>query len=203
MKICDANLQFSRIPVNRIVTTLIVLHHAAANGNVESIHRYHRDTLGWAGIAYHFYIRKDGNIWRGRDLDWVGGHSGQPYDNYSVGICCEGNFDEETMSETQRNSVIECVKYCLNKYPKASIVRHSDIKPTNCPGKNYPFDIIVKESIKVAKPSEWAKEACEWAFNNGLIRGSVEDGTIESVAWQKQVTLEEIAVALYRASKKA
>jgi hypothetical protein len=30
--------------------------------SAEQIHRLHRDSFGWAGIGYHYVIRKDGTI---------------------------------------------------------------------------------------------------------------------------------------------
>ena len=58
----------------RRTTTLLVLHHEAGSGSTaQQIHNYHRYTNGWAGIAYHYYVRKDGSIYRGRPENMIGG----------------------------------------------------------------------------------------------------------------------------------
>ncbi len=74
-------------------TTHLILHHAAGNGSAEDIHRYHLG-LGWRGIAYHFYVRKDGSVYRGREENAVGGHT-SGWDGTALGICFEGNFESE------------------------------------------------------------------------------------------------------------
>jgi hypothetical protein len=44
----------------RSVTTHLILHHAGASGaTAQAIHEYHL-SKGWAGIAYHYYVRKSG-----------------------------------------------------------------------------------------------------------------------------------------------
>jgi len=45
-------------------------------------------------------------------------------------------------------------------------------------------------------PSDWAKEACDWAVEKGLFTGD-ENGNMH---WQDPVTREELAVVLYRMS---
>ena len=141
MVINDANLTFGEM-AKRTKTTLLVLHHAAGNGSVEQIHSYHKNTKGWAGIGYHFYIRKDGSVWRGRPEDTVGAHT-LNYNSVSIGICFEGNFENEQMSDAQKNAGRELVTYLKNKYPSITEVkRHGDLRATDCPGKNFPFDEI-------------------------------------------------------------
>ena len=51
---------------------LIIMHHTASEGQtVEQIDREHK-RLGWACIGYHFYIRKDGSVYRGRPAYLIG-----------------------------------------------------------------------------------------------------------------------------------
>ena len=144
MNIIETNLSFGTMS-KRASTYRIVLHHAAMNGSVEDIHRVHKNK-GWAGIGYHFYVRKDGSIYRGRPEWAIGAHaSGSNYN--SIGICAEGNFENETMSDAQKNSIKELVAYLKNKYEITIVVRHRDVGSTACPGKNYPFYYIVNGSI--------------------------------------------------------
>ncbi|MCD8391539.1 MAG: N-acetylmuramoyl-L-alanine amidase, partial [Firmicutes bacterium] len=86
---------------NRASTDYIALHHAEASSctaaDVDSWHKAN----GWAGIGYHFFVRKDGSIYRGRPLDKMGAHvSG--YNNKSIGICAEGAYMTETMPAAQK-----------------------------------------------------------------------------------------------------
>lgn len=150
MVINKANLIFKyRAP--RKNTDLIILHHAAGSGSVEAVHAFHQNVRGWSGIAYNFYVRKDGTIWQGRGLEYVGGHSGSKYDSRSVGICAEGNFEIEEMSAAQKQSLIELIAYVIGKYPNAKIIRHKDIAATACPGRNYPFVEICDLARQLAR----------------------------------------------------
>ncbi len=119
----------------------IILHHAAIDGDVVSVHNFHRDVNGWAGIGYHFYVTKDGRIWIGRPETWLGAHTSGFNDR--IGICAEGNFEEETMPEAQQEAIVNLIAYLKNKYGELEVTRHSDHDATACPGKYYPFEEIV------------------------------------------------------------
>ncbi len=123
----------------RSSTEYIVLHHAASQRcSADDIHRIHISN-GWAGIGYHFYIRKDGTVYEGRPLDTVGAHV-QGFNSKSIGICFEGNFEKEKMTDAQLRSGIGLVGYIKALYPFASVKKHSDLNATVCPGKYFPFD---------------------------------------------------------------
>ena len=141
MKINNANLKFTGTGKKRSATNYIMLHHAAGNGSVEDVHRWHLANK-WIGIGYHFYVRKDGSIWQGRPIDNVGAHC-PAVNSKSVAVCFEGNFDNEKMSEIQRDAGVELIAYLKNLYPKATICRHKDFAATACPGENFPYDEIV------------------------------------------------------------
>lgn len=147
MTIHDAGLQFRFPAGKRAVTTDVVLHHAAANGSVEAIHGYHRDVNGWDGIGYHYYVRKDGSIWRGRPEDTIGAHTiGHNYS--SIGICFEGNFETDIMSAEQLAAGRELIADIVSRYPGIEISGHRDKDTTACPGANFPEELLnYKEEI--------------------------------------------------------
>lgn len=131
----------------RSKTTRIILHHAAAtNCTADDIDRWHKGN-GWTCIGYHFFVNKKGEIYRGRKEDTVGAHAGNNNTD-SIGICAEGNFENETMSEAQKEALKELVAYLKNKYGISKVQRHKDVNSTACPGKNYPFDEIANATIK-------------------------------------------------------
>lgn len=140
LNIIDAGLKFAGTLQKRSMTDLIILHHAAGQGSVEAVHNYHL-SLGWKGIAYNYYVRRDGSIYRGRPEDTVGGHT-SGYNSRSVGICAEGNFENESMSEAQREALRALVLDVRSRYPDTRTVRHRDLAATACPGANYPFEYI-------------------------------------------------------------
>ncbi len=148
MKINEVSYEWAGSLEKRKSTARIILHHAAAKTcSATDIHTWHLGN-GWSGIGYHFLVRKDGTIYRGRPEDTVGAHTyGKNYD--SIGICFEGNFESEIMGSAQREAGAELVTYLLNKYPgMTSICCHRDFNATACPGKNFPFDKIAHSGDK-------------------------------------------------------
>ncbi len=117
----------------------IVLHHIQARfATVYDIHRWHMDRT-WAGIGYHYYIRYDGSIYRGRPENAKGAHC--PPANYSsIGIACEGDFMvEKSMTSAQKKSLIALGKYIKNKYNIHEVYGHKDLYSTDCPGRYFPL----------------------------------------------------------------
>lgn len=141
MEIIDVTYRWSGTLAKRAATRRIILHHAAAKTcTAQQIHQWHLSN-GWAGIGYHFFVRKDGTIYRGRPEDTVGAHAGN--NNYdSIGVCFEGSFDKETMNDVQRQAGATLVAYLKEKYGITTVQRHSDVNATGCPGDGFPFDAI-------------------------------------------------------------
>jgi N-acetyl-anhydromuramyl-L-alanine amidase AmpD len=137
MEIKETNLNFSSLTPRSKVLEYIVVHHTAstAKETVEQIHNFHVNNNGWAGIGYHFYIRKDGIIYRGRPEKYVGAHC-ENYNSVSIGICLEGNFEIEQPTNEQLQSLSELIHNLKQKYGNVQVVGHRDLNATACPGKN-------------------------------------------------------------------
>lgn len=139
MEIIETYFNWKNRVSNRSRTDLIVLHHAAAKtATVVQIDQWHKGN-GWSGIGYHFYVRKNGDIYRGRPIWAVGAHA-QGSNSNSIGICAEGNFDVEAMPQAQEKAIKELLEYLKALYPKAQVKGHREVGATGCPGKNYPLD---------------------------------------------------------------
>ena len=153
MTIKDANLQFRGPAPNggkmKSVDS-IILHHRAGNGDVQSIHQQHMKQ-GWWGIGYHYYIRRDGSIWRGRPEQWVGSHAGSSndYNKHSIGICFEGNFEQEEMTDAQVAAGRELIADIKKRYKIKEILGHRDVAKTCCPGKNFRMEEVLEQEVDV------------------------------------------------------
>ena len=152
MKINEVTYKWNGTLSKRRSTSRIILHHAAASKcSAQQIHRWHLAN-GWVGIGYHFLVRKDGSVYRGRPEDTVGAHAGN--NNYdSIGICFEGNFMTETMPIIQKWAGQELVQYLKDKYGISKVQKHSDVNATGCPGTHFPFK-EVSEGVAADKPTE-------------------------------------------------
>lgn len=145
MKINEISYKWNGKLIKRNKTELIVLHHAAAKEcTPQQIHQWHLNN-NWSGIGYHFIVRKDGQIYRGRPEDVVGAHATN-YNSKSIGICFEGDYMVQTMSKAQLEAGKELVAYLKNKYKITQVKGHRDLMATSCPGKNFPFDEIANSS---------------------------------------------------------
>lgn len=171
MKINDVDYKWNGPLTKRNATKHIILHHRAGNGDVESIHNLHLSN-GWTGIGYHFYIRKDGLIYRGRPVETVGAHC-QGQNNHSVGVCFEGNFEnEKTMSASQIKSGQELILYLKTLFPNAEVKGHRNFGGSTCPGKYFPFDEIVKE---VEVPKLESANDIIWELMNGKLKVEINE----------------------------
>lgn len=124
----------------------IIIHHTAVdNLTPENINLDHKKR-GYGGIGYHFYIRKDGTVYRGREEELEGAHTiGRNHD--SIGICIEGNFENEELNEIQENSLVMLITEMIIKYNIKDIIGHRDEYQTLCPGKNLSIESI-REKVK-------------------------------------------------------
>lgn len=138
------DLEYDNVPSE------IVYHHSvSSNKTPENIHEYHK-SKDWSGIGYHYYIRKDGTIYSGRPEKSQGAHA-KGENKKSIGICLEGNFEEEELTTEQSQSLYELSIYITLKYDIYKIVGHRDVGQTLCPGKNFPVDVMGKSVIEGIK----------------------------------------------------
>lgn len=138
-KIIDTHLEFGSL-AERERTNLIVIHHTGAeiDACAKEIHQWHKNA-GYSGIGYHFVIRKDGRIERGRPADTIGAHS-YGYNAHSLGIQLSGDFDQSypTMAQIEMAAMLIanlCANYGI-AIDLEHICGHCDLMATDCPGKN-------------------------------------------------------------------
>jgi len=206
VQIIEVGLKFNGPLSYRSKTSYIVLHHAeAAQASVEDIHRWHLAN-GWSGCGYNYYVRKNGSIYRGRPREAIGAHC-QGYNSISVGICAEGDYENESMPPEQWQAILELVEELKQIYPGARVVGHRELNATACPGRYYPLEEIkagkgpvdvVKEVITGMFPdvpnSHWAKESIDRLAQLSLLKGD-EAGNFRP---EDPVTRAQLAVVLDR-----
>lgn len=168
MQIIDTHLKFKSLTKRKSTDGGVVFHHSACHGSVEDIHRMHLAN-GWSGIGYHIYIRLDGKVYNGRPIDMIGAHaSGVNYN--TIGVCCEGNFENEQMPEAQKQALKEVVSWLRNEYGITRFRKHSDVSKTACPGKNFPFGEVVKVSENIPSKTESIQQIQHIAAKDAIIR---------------------------------
>ena len=117
----------------RLETKHIVVHCSATENKPEygwkAVDRWHRQQ-GWLMCGYHFVIRTDGTIEKGRDLEAIGSHVKGHNDN-SVGICLIGGLDSngksvDNFTTNQYSSLRALIDYLLSVYMDSDVLGHRD-----------------------------------------------------------------------------
>ena len=152
MNIINTDLKFNGLAYGNIPKRIILHHAEAANCSIEDIHSWHLNN-GWSGCGYHYFIKKNGVIYKGRDEKAIGAHCIN-HNAVSIGICVEGCYNSETMADSQHKSLVELIRYILNKYNITEIYGHGELNATDCPGRNFPLDRIRKEIRLGARSKE-------------------------------------------------
>ena len=222
MKVIEANLPRNGNFTRRSKTDEVILHHAEeSSATVWDINDWHLSN-GWVGIGYHYYIRKDGSIYRGRP-EWAVGAHATGHNDRSIGICCEGAYMTETMPAAQLASLKALLRDIMGRYGKLTLLRHKDVNSTDCPGKNFPWAEVqnyMKEDDKVTQaefnamydkanplyktiddvPAYWQSEVREM-LKCGAINGGTEAAKNPDDVNMRHETLQAAIVA-YRARHK-
>ena len=110
------HLEFGALE-NRFFTNSLVIHHIGSTNDdvsAETVHQWHLNN-GWAGIGYHFLIRKDGTIEEGRPLGTVGAHV-YGENRHTVGINIVGNFEMATPTEAQLTAAAHLIASLCTVY---------------------------------------------------------------------------------------
>ncbi len=124
----------------------VTWHHAdCVKCGPDDVHRWHLAN-GWSGIAYHFFVAKNGTIYQGRPEWALGGHALGC--SAKIGICCEGDYEhvDHEMPAKQLAAGRWLHGYLEKKYGAIPDRRHKDEpgNSTGCPGRWFPFAKLTK-----------------------------------------------------------
>lgn len=112
-----------------------VLHCSATRENqsypVEQLTQDHI-ARGFKTIGYHFYIRRDGTIHKGRPIELIGSHV-QGHNKTTIGICYEGGLGKnakpkDTRTEAQKKSIIYVLEEILHEVKESQAIEGIEIK---------------------------------------------------------------------------
>lgn len=114
--------------------SLLVVHCSATPANrdigVAEIRAMHKNQ-GWRDIGYHYVIRRNGTVEKGRADTVMGAHVAGHNDG-SLGICLVGGVKPDLTAETnftvaQYDSLKQLLLTLAAKYPKARVCGHRDL----------------------------------------------------------------------------
>ena len=120
--------------------TEIIVHCTATRERLDigaaEIDRYHRQR-GFDSIGYHYVVRLDGSIEKGRDESAVGAHC-LSHNVCSIGVAYVGGLDadgkpKDTRTPAQKRSLSALLTELRRRYPGAKIHGHRDFAAKACP----------------------------------------------------------------------
>ena len=188
--IVETNLSFNGTAQPLGEVKHISIHHTGPSGtytpeqeatidwDAKKIHEFHKTASGLdgRGIGYHFVIRKNGTIERGRPENELGCHT---YKNNTgtLGIHVSGHFGFGNPTEAQLSSLAKlladlCAKYNLN-CDRDTIRGHREFPEnegaTECPGDNMiaVLDDVVKKAASMKSTSTVGKGSGKYKFGKG------------------------------------
>lgn len=125
--------------------TRMTVHHSAVAlpdnrgivARLQQHQRYHMDDKGWVDIAYHYAVDRNGNIFALRDTA-IAGDTATDYDTTGhFLVLCEGDFDQETVSQAQLNGAALVFGWAAEQFgiTTSTLASHKEVTPvTSCPG---------------------------------------------------------------------
>ena len=181
MNIIDVGLKYGSMNMNNHPSILIV-HHLEAEGinwTVEQIHNMHVNDNGWSAIGYHYYIRLDGSVYKGRPDDAIGAHC-KGCNTNTLGIAFEGDYDKrEEMPEEQFNAWCELKAYLCDIYGNMPVYGHREKGSSECPGALFPLDKVKEANIVDKHQQGWNENKKGWWYCTSL-----EDGYYYKDCWK-------------------
>lgn len=105
------------------------------------IERWHR-ARGFFGIGYHYVIRRNGQLEKGRPLEKAGAHA-EGYNANSIGICLVGGIDDKgkpqnNFTDAQWTELKRLVSELTEKYGALKIIGHNEVAHKACPSFSVP-----------------------------------------------------------------
>lgn len=187
--IVETNLSFVKALSKREYTDTIVIHHTGSvkdiDASAEQIHSWHINQ-NWAGIGYHFVIRKDGTVERGRP-EWAIGSHAYGENNHTIGIHLSGDFNAAEPTEAQIERCAMLIANLCDDYDiptdREHIVGHGeldpDVTPKGCPGVNLAakLDTISGKAnyYRYGSPEEQAAKEAAWREDLENLRQELSD----------------------------
>ena len=149
IEVVDRGLQFAMPLENRPATNFLVIHHTGSgadndiDASAEEIHGWHLNN-GWAGIGYHYVVRKDGTVEQGRPHWTIGSHA-YGKNSESIGIHLSGDFTDAAPTDAQIESTALLIANLCADYglpiDRQHVFGHREVGESSCPG-DVLFDML-------------------------------------------------------------
>jgi N-acetylmuramoyl-L-alanine amidase len=126
----------------------------------QEIHGWHREQ-GFTGIGYHYVIRRDGTIEKGRPLQYEGAHAdANGHNKYSMGICLVGGYTvpsniglnqppqgPESLTAEQMTTLRLMLNTFYKVWPGGQVWGHNDTDPGNKSDPGFNVSTYIRQNF--------------------------------------------------------
>ncbi len=200
ISVIDRHLVFAYGLETRSATNFLVIHHTGSGAqnnrdfSAEEIHGWHLNN-GWAGIGYHYVVRKDGTVEQGRPHWTVGSHA-YGRNRESIGIQLSGDFTVEAPTTDQIESTALLIANICTDYglpiDRQHVFGHREVGESSCPG-----DVLFGLLDEIVEKAIWHSQQPDGADADDKEKDWQEDlHTIQeelSVSESDTTSIEQIA----------
>ena len=176
MQILETGFKFGALTIRKSTKRVIIHHTASADVSASTIHQWHLNQ-GWSGIGYHFVVRANGTIERGRPELAIGAHAGSAGNGDSIGVVLTGNFETGKPTAAQMDSLASLIKDLRSRYGNLAVIGHKDVMATACPGKNFPWDELRKRLEDEEMIYKTLNDVPEWG--RPLVKKLIDRGSLK------------------------
>ncbi|MEB2289348.1 MAG: N-acetylmuramoyl-L-alanine amidase [Anaerolineae bacterium] len=124
----------------RAVYRTVVVHHSVLyeiddSTTMRAIQQQHLELRGWADIAYHFGVGRNGQAFAGRPLNVRGTHVAG-FNTGSVGVVFLGDFSQDLPTPAQLEIGRRLIDWLTLRLELTHLAGHGDFNSdTDCPGQ--------------------------------------------------------------------
>lgn len=99
--------------------------------DIKVIRKWHVDERGWSDVGYHYFIKKNGTVQKGREIG-VMGAGAKGWNEDSIHICVSGR---KLFTANSLKSLESLIKSLLDRYPSINqIIGHCELDDNKtCP----------------------------------------------------------------------
>jgi N-acetylmuramoyl-L-alanine amidase len=134
--------------------------------DISVIRKWHVEERGWADVGYHFFIKKDGTIQKGRPIESQ--PAAQKNNNYmTIAICLSG---EEHFTHSQKRALSRLCEEINSAHKDMTFHGHCEVdKGKTCPNFNY------KKTLGLDLNGRIPPLVVEDSFSDWLVKDEVPD----------------------------
>ena len=149
----------------------IVVHHTNNSDSISENEKKQK-SRGYAALGYHFFIRKQGDVYEGRPIEIMGSHAGQGIksgplndpDWGAIGIVLQGDYHHsddwiysDDTPEKQFATLKKLICALRSKYNIHKLLMHKEVirsgKATVCPGDHLAKQVkALRSRLKMTGP---------------------------------------------------